>query len=99
MARVLVEMREGTVPLSDVEAKDAEADSADKLLLEWTLLLVRELIGTLSCQQVVLVIVELFFDFATEHSLLVNQIKFIYYIICSALLCGVLGFWGFGVLG
>ena len=39
---VLVEMRECAVSLGDVEAEDSQADRADKLLLERTLLLVRD---------------------------------------------------------
>ena len=39
---VLVEMRERAVSLGDVEAEDSQADRADKLLLERTLLLVRD---------------------------------------------------------
>ena len=67
MARVLVEMRERAVPLGHVEAEDAEADSADDLLLERTLLLVCDLVATLACQQVVLVLIELSFHLAAEH--------------------------------
>ena len=67
MASVLMEMREGAVALGDVEAEDAEADSADELLLERAFLLVRELVSTFASQQVVLGLVELFLDFATEH--------------------------------
>ena len=39
---VLVEMRERAVSLGDVEAEDSQADRADKLLLERTLLLMRD---------------------------------------------------------
>ena len=39
---VLVEMRERAVSLGDVEAEDSQADGANKLLLERTLLLVRD---------------------------------------------------------
>ena len=67
MAGVLVEMGERIVALGDVETEDAEADSAYKLLLEGALLLVRQRVRTLSRQQVVLGLVELFLDFATEH--------------------------------
>ena len=67
VAGVLVEMREGTIPLGDVEAKDAEANGTNELLLERALLLVSEHVCTLACQQVVLILVELFFHFATEH--------------------------------
>ena len=40
--RVLVVMRERAVSLGDVEAEDCQGDGADKLLLERTLLLVRD---------------------------------------------------------
>ena len=39
---VLVEMRERAVSLGNVEAEDSQTDGADKLLLERTLLLVRD---------------------------------------------------------
>ena len=45
---VLVEMRERAVSLGDVEAEDSQTDRADKLLLERTLLLVRDSVITYS---------------------------------------------------
>ena len=43
---VLVVMRQRAIPLRHVEAEDTECDRADELLLEWALLLVRDLVPT-----------------------------------------------------
>ena len=45
LARVLVVMREREVPLRHIEAENAQADRPHELLLEGTLLLMRDLVG------------------------------------------------------
>ena len=67
MTGVLMVMRQGTVALGHIEAQDAEGDGANELFLERTFLLVGLLVKTLSCEQVVLALVELFLDFSAEH--------------------------------
>ena len=44
LGRVLVVMGECQVPLRHIEAENAQANCAHELLLEWTLLLVRNLV-------------------------------------------------------
>ena len=69
LAKILVEMREVAETLRYIEAKYRESDSADELLLESALLLMGDLHSTFLCQQVVLGLIELLLDFATEHIL------------------------------
>mgnify|MGYP000953319123 CR=1 FL=1 len=65
--RVFVVVREVAVALREVDAQEDEANGTDDVLLEWQLLLVSDLVGTLARQQVVLAFVELFLHFSAEH--------------------------------
>ena len=64
---ILMEMREGIVALGDIEAKDAEADWSSDGFLEGTFVLMSSSVDTLPCEQVVLVLIELFLDLSSEH--------------------------------
>ena len=64
---ILVMMGECAVPLSDIESEDCECDGAGDLFHEGTFLLVCDLRGTFLCEQVVLVLIELLFNFSSEH--------------------------------
>ena len=64
---IFMVMGECAVTLGDVEAEHGKSNSTRNLLHEGSLLLMGDLSSTLSCEQVVLVLVELLLDLSTEH--------------------------------
>ena len=64
---VLVVMGERVESLGQVEAEDHHSDGANKGLLEWGSLQVRDLRRALPAHQVVLVLIKLLLHFSSEH--------------------------------
>ena len=67
LASVLVVMGECVESLSEVESDNHHGQCANQLLLEGELGQLGSLEGTLPCEQVVLVFVELLLHFASKH--------------------------------
>lgn len=67
LSGVLVVMGESVVSLRKVEPEYHHSECSDQVLLEWKLGQLGCLHGSLSSEQVVLVLVELLLDLASKH--------------------------------